>query len=75
VTVQPRSTGGRPRRFDLETRRRRRYEQNYRKRLIDAAQVEILAERNPKIHNQTRALAERQVAAKRGPLPGDEESQ
>ena len=67
MTVEPRST----RRFDLETRKRRRYEQNYRKRLIDAAQAEILAQRNPKIYHQTRALAEQQVAAVRGPLPGD----
>jgi hypothetical protein len=32
----------------------------------------VLAEKHPRIYNQTRALAEQRVAAKRGPLPGDD---
>lgn len=64
---EPRST----RRFDLETREKRRRELNYRKRLIDEQQARILLVDHPKIYRQTRALAEQQVAKRRGALPGD----
>ena len=60
------------RRFDLDTRRKRRYELNYRKRLIDEEQAKALAEHHPKIYAITRALAEQRVAERRGALPGDE---
>lgn len=60
------------RRFDLETREKRRRELNYRKRLIDEEQARMLLVEHPKIYRQTRALAEQRVAARRGVLPGDD---
>lgn len=61
-------------RFDPDTARARRYEQNYRGQLMAREIMSYLAMRHPKIFREAKAHAEAYVTSKRGPLPGDASS-
>jgi 3-deoxy-D-arabino-heptulosonate 7-phosphate (DAHP) synthase class II len=58
-------------RFDSETRRRRRSEQNTRSTLIARRISDYVAEHHPKIFQKAKEEAETAVLATRPPLPGD----
>jgi hypothetical protein len=68
--VTRRKPGPEPR-FDPDTARARRYEQNYRGQLIAREIMSYLEVRHPRIFREAKAHAEEFITTQRGPLPGD----
>lgn len=58
-------------RFDPDTAKARRYEQNYRGQLLAQEIKAYLEQNHPKVFQKAREHAEQVIAVRRGPLPGD----